>query len=784
MKFSENWLRTFIDPPMASDALAGVLMMSGLDVDMVEPAAPMFDGVIAAEVVGIVKHPSADRLQVCSVNTGSDTVTVVCGAPNVAVGMRVALAVVGAKLPGLEIRQAKVRGVESGGMLCSAKELGIADDASGLIALPADATLGADVRKVLDLDDQLITIKPTPNRGDCLSLLGIAREVAAMTGCAMKPLPIAAVDEQISDRVAIELEASEDCPRYTARIVRGVNAAAKSPRWLVQRLERSGLRSISAVVDVTNYVMLEFGQPLHAFDYSCVEGGIRVRAGRPGETLKVLNGQDVKLDASCLVVADQKKALALAGIMGGAGSGVGDSTADVLLESAYFAPAAIAGKARALGFASDSSYRFERGVDFAGVARALDRATQLIQDICGGRAGPLCAAQAVLPPRPQVRLRRARAERILGIALSEPDVAEIFRRLGYEFAVRGDEFLVTPPSYRFDLAIEEDLIEEVARVRGYDHIPEGKPRGPAVVLPALETRLTSRIARARMVARDYQEIISYSFIDKNWEEDFCANTAPILLANPIAAQHSAMRSGLIGSLVDCLKLNLSRQQERVRIFEIGCCYERQAGGYVQRKMVGGLAYGGAVAEQWGGAKRRVDFYDVKSDIESLLRGRDVRFQSLQVQSLHPGRAASVIVDGHLAGTLGQLHPALQQKYEIPYEPICFEINLEKILDSDVFQFKDFSRQPMVRRDIAVEVNERVSTEAMISAMRKVAAPLVCDLAPFDVYRGKGIDSDKKSVAFRVLLQDTSRTLTDAEVEAEIGRLVQVLQEEFQAKLRK
>ena len=784
MKFSENWLRTFVDPPITSAALADVIMMCGLDVEVVEPAAPAFERVIAAEVLEVSKHPAADRLQVCRVNTGNEVITVVCGAPNVAVGLRVALAQVGAKLPGIEIRQAKVRGIESSGMLCSAKELGISDDASGLLVLPADVPLGGDIRKILDLDDQLITIKPTPNRGDCLSILGVAREVAAMTGSVLKPLTVGAVHQEIDDRIAIALEAGEGCSRYSARIVRGVNAKAPTPRWMVQRLERSGLRSISAVVDVTNYVMLELGQPLHAFDHARIAGGIRVRPGRDGEVLKVLNGQEVKLDPSCLVIADQDKALALAGIMGGADSGVTDQTQDVLLESAFFAPAAIAGKARVLGFGSDSSYRFERGVDFAATGRALDRATQLILDICGGHAGPLCEVMGMLPARPPVRLRRARAERILGVPLAATEVAEIFGLLGYAFAQQGDEFLVTPPAYRFDIAIEEDLIEEVARVRGYDRIPEGKPRGGAVILPAVETRLSDRLIRARMVVRDYQEIVSYSFVDQAWERDFAGIESPLLLANPIAAQMSAMRSNLLGSLVDCLKLNLARQQERVRLFEIGCCYERAAGGYAQRKMLGGIAYGGAVGEQWGSEKRRVDFYDVKSDIESLLTGRTLRFEPLQRLALHPGRAASILIDGVAVGSLGELHPQLQQKYDLPFAPIAFEINLDALSARELPAYREFSRQPMVRRDLAVEVAEAASVDAMLDALKKAASGLVCDLAPFDVYRGKGIDSDKKSVAFRVLLQDTSKTLTDAQVEAEIGHMVQALQEEFQARLRK
>ena len=785
MKFSESWLRTFVDPPLDGAALADTLMMSGLDVEAVEPAAPAFNGVVVAAVLSVEKHPDADRLNVCQVDAGDGApLTVVCGAPNVAAGLRVPLARVGAKLPGGEIRKAKVRGVESSGMLCSAKELGIAEDAAGLLVLEADAPLGADIRAIFDLDDRLITIKPTPNRGDCLSLLGVAREVAAMTGSPLKPLAVAAPAEAIADRLEITLEDATRCPLYSARVVRGVDAAAPSPRWLVQRLERSGLRSISAIVDVTNYVMLELGQPLHAFDLSCIEGGIRVRGGRAGEKLAVLNGEDVELNSELLVIADDRKPLALAGIMGGAASGVTAGTRDILLESAFFTPAAIAGKARTLGFASDSSYRFERGVDFAGAARALARATELVVALCGGRAGPVCEQRATLPVRPPVRMRRARAERLLGVALESAAVADIFKRLGYAFREQDESFEVTPPSYRFDLAIEEDLIEEVARIRGYDRIPEGRPQGGAVMLPAAETRLAPRLLRGRLVGRDYQEVVTYSFVERGWEADFCGVDAPVALANPIAAHLSVMRSSLVGSLVDCLKLNLSRQQERVRLFEIGCCYLRDGAGYGQRRMVGGLAYGGAVAEQWGADKRRVDFYDVKGDVEALLTGYLLRFAPAALPALHPGRAAAVSVGNEVVGHLGELHPRLVQKYDLPSAPIVFELNLDKLGDRNLAQFIDFSRQPIVRRDLAVEVGEGVAVASMLASLRKAASGLVCDLAPFDVYRGKGIDSDKKSIAFRVSMQDTSRTLTDADVDREMERLIQALQEEFQAKLRK
>ena len=784
MKFSENRLRTFVNPPLASRELADALTMSGVEVELVEPVAPAFDKVVVAEVLEVQKHPGADHLTVCRVNAGGAPLQVVCGAPNVRAGTRAPLAQVGATLPGIEIKQANVRGVESSGMLCSAKELGIAEDASGLLLLPADAPIGADIRKYLELNDQLFTIKPTPNRGDCLNVFGVAREIAAITGSVLMPAEIPAVSPATADRIDITLEDETACPLYCGRILRGVNARATTPRWMVQRLERSELRSISAIVDITNYVMLELGQPLHAFDFARIDGGIRVRFGRASEKLKLLNEQEIPLAADLLVIADSKQPLALAGIMGGLDSAVRLDTRDVLLESAFFDPAAIAGKSRMLGFGSDSAYRFERGVDFAGTLRAMERATQFVLEICGGRAGPVIEARAALPERKPVRLRRARAQRLLGIDLSNQQIAGVLRRLGFAFETHGDEFAVRPPSYRFDLTAEEDLIEEVARIHGYDRIPAKLPSAPAAMLPATETRVSVKALRALMVARDYQEIVSYSFVDRQWEIDFCANRDPVTLINPIAAHLNVMRSCLLGSLVDSLKLNLSRQQERVRLFEIGRCFERAGSGYSQVTMLGGLAYGGAVAEQWDTPKRPVDFYDVKSDLESLVWAQTVRFEATQHPALHPGRAAKLVLEGVPAGWLGELHPRLQQKYYLPFAPMVFELNLEVIRGRKLVDYQEFSRLPTVRRDLAVEVAETVSAQAMLDAMKRRAPSIVSEVALFDVYRGKGIDSDKKSVAFRVLLQDTRKTLTDAEVEAAIQQFLQVLQEDFQAKLRK
>ncbi len=784
MKFSENWLRTFVDPPLASRALGEALTMAGVEVELIEPVAPPFDKVVVAEVIDVQKHPAADRLTVCRVNAGGAPVQVVCGAPNVRAGIRVPLALVGARLPAVAIERAMVRGVESNGMLCSGRELGIADGASGLLVLPADAPIGLEVRKFLDLDDQLLTIKPTPNRGDCLSVSGFAREVAAITGAALRPVDTTAVPATAPDRIEITLEDKRACPRYCGRVMRGIDARAATPRWMAQRLERSGLRSISAIVDVTNYVMLELGQPLHAFDFARIDGGIRVRRGRHGEKLRLLNEQEVAINSDLLVIADDRKPLALAGVMGGIDSAVTLDTQDVLLESAFFDPVVVAGGSRAPGLASDSSYRFERGVDFAATSQAMERATRLVLEICGGKAGPLCEAKAALPERKPVRLREARAQRLLGIEIDARQTADTLRRLGLAFEAHGDEIAVTPPSYRFDLAIEEDLIEEVARVYGYDKIPAHPPVAPAAMLPAMETRISADALRGLLIAREYQEIVSYSFVDRQWEADFCGNDEPVALANPIAAHMSVMRSSLVGSLVGCLRLNLDRQQERVRIFEIGRCFARAGSEYTQVTAIGGLAYGEAVAEQWGIGKRRVDFYDVKSDLASLLGAQSCRFSAFQHPSLHPGRAAQLTVEGVNAGWLGELHPWLRQKYDLPFAPMVFELNFEMISTRKLTRFRDFSRVPQVRRDLAVEVTESVSAQAMLDALKKRAPGIVFDVALFDVYRGKGIDSDKKSVAFRVLMQDTRKTLTDNEAEAAIQQLLQVLQQDFQANLRK
>ena len=784
MKFSEHWLRAFVDPPLSTRALADALAMGGLDVESVEPVAPAFDRVVVGEVLAVEPHPGADRLSVCKVNVGVAPLTIVCGAPDVRTGSRAAVALAGAKLPGIEIGIAKVRGVESHGMLCSARELGLSEDAAGLIELPSDAAVGADVRAVLDLDDTLITVKPTPNRGDCLSLAGIAREVAAITRAPLTELRVAAVGATLRDELPIKLVEPRACPRYCGRLIRGVNANAATPRWMAERLTRSGLRSISAIVDITNYVMLELGQPLHAFDASRLDGAICARFAQAGERLLLLNGESRELEADFLVIADERKPLALAGIMGGAESAVTGATVDVFLESAFFDPDVIAGKSRRLGFGSDSSFRFERGVDFAGPRQALERAARLVLDVCGGAAGPVAEACERLPERAPVHLRRGRAERVLGIALKAESVPETFQRLGFSCASSAEGFTIIPPSFRFDIAIEEDLIEEVARIYGYENLPATAPRAPAVMLPAPEATKDAAAVRQLLAARDYQEIVTYSFVERGWEEDFCAATDPVALANPIASHLSVMRSSLIGSLVDCVTFNVSRQQARVRVFEIARCFIGSADGVAAQPMrVGGIAYGSVVPEQWGIARRECDFHDVKSDVEALLGTRPARFEAAPHPAFHPGRSARVVRAGEDIGWIGELHPRWQRKYDLPGAPVMFELDLAAVLSGSIPAPIEVSRFPAVRRDLSAEFDESLTHDEILGGLWQAAPPIVSDIMLFDVFRGTGVGKGKKSLAFRVLLQDTEKTLTDGDVDSAVSKLRHVLQQRFRAKLR-
>jgi phenylalanyl-tRNA synthetase beta chain len=776
MQFSESWLRSFVNPSLSSEELSHLLTMAGLEVEEMTSVAPAFEKVVVGQVLTKDKHPDADRLNVLTVNVGqAEPLTIVCGAGNVTVGMKAPCALVGAKLPGIEIKQAKVRGIASFGMMCSEKELGLAEESAGLMVLAADAVVGQSIREHLDLDDHLITLKLTPNRSDCLSLNGIAREVAALTGAPMQAVPRAPIKQTNSQGRKVKLTASAACPRYSGRVISGVNAKATTPAWMVQRLQRCGLRSISALVDVTNYVLLELGQPLHAFDLNKLNGEIEVRFARAGESLKLLNEQVVDLKDDMLVIADGKSPVALAGVMGGADSAVGDATTDIFLESAFFAPSVIVGKSRLLGFSSDSSYRFERGVDFAATLDALDRATQLILDICGGQAGAVTEEQGELPVRHPVKLRTSRVLRVLGVALKADEIAKILSRLGMVFQQKGEEFSVTPPSYRFDIAIEEDLIEEVARVYGYEKIQPSPIQARMSILPLVESQRPLAKLRRSMVLRDYQETINYAFVEAEWERDLCANNAPIALKNPIASQMSVMRSSLLGGLLAALRTNLARKQPRVRLFEIGGCFAAESGSYTQNERLAGLAYGGALSEQWGSPARAVDFFDVKGDVEALFVPRSLSFQAAPHPASHPGRSARILLDGRAIGWIGELHPQRQQQYDLPQSVVWFEVELAALTQDAVPRLADISRFPPVRRDVAVLVDENVTVQSLLDAMRAENAPNVVELAVFDVYRGKGVEQSKKSLAFRVLLQDTQKTLTDNEIEENVARLVAALQ---------
>jgi phenylalanyl-tRNA synthetase beta chain len=790
MKFSESWLRTLVAPELSSEELSHLLTMAGLEVEELDPVAPQFNDVVVAHVLEVTKHPDADRLNICKVDTGRGEPTIiVCGAPNVAVGLRVPCALPGARLPGdFVIKIAKVRGIESSGMLCSAKELGIAEEASGLLILPVDAPVGQSIRQYLDLDDNLFTLKLTPNRADCLSLTGVAREVGAIADAPVKFVDVPEVAATIADQRQVILDAPADCPLYCGRIIQGVDAKAPTPEWMKRRLERSGIRAISALVDVTNYVMLELGQPLHAFDNAKLSGAVHARMARPGEKLLLLNEQTINIDSDILVIADDLKVLTMAGIMGGEESGVTLKTTELLLESAFFAPKAVAGRARRYGFSSDASHRFERGVDFGGARRAIERTTRLILDICGGAAGPVVEASAEKPARKPVRLRTDRAAKVLGMGITAEQIAKLFSGLGLSFTRDGDDFLVQPPTWRFDIEIEEDLIEEIARLYGYDNIPSPAPRGPLAMLVQPEAQRPQAQVRQLLVDRGYQEVINFAFVEEAWEADFAANTNLIRLANPIASQMAVMRSTLFGGLISNLRTNLNRKQSRVRLFETGRTFHRDAKGcpvegFHQPRKLAGLAYGGALPEGWSDGGRKVDFFDVKGDLEALLAPAKLRFEKLLHPALHPGRAAKVLLDDREIGSVGELHPEWVQKYDLPLAPVVFELDFDAVKAASVPSYIEVSKFQVVIRDLAVVVDQGIALQAILDGLKGQLPALVNDVQLFDVYVGKGVAENKKSLALRIVMQDTQRTLLDSEVDAAMQQLVSCLERAFGAQLR-
>ena len=783
MKFSESWLRSIVDPALSSEALAHLLTMAGLEVEEREPVAPAFDRVVVGEITHIDPHPQADRLRVCSVNVGAETLRIVCGAPNARAGMKVACALVGARLPQLSIGKAAVRGVESQGMLCSAGELGLAGGEDGLLDLGNDASVGVDVRSQLELDDFVLTLKLTPNRGDCLSIRGLAREVAALTDAPAKWPELRAVAARISERRDIHLQAGDACPVYCGRAIAGLDVTAQTPPWIVRRLERSGVRPISAVVDITNYVMLELGQPLHAFDLERLDGAVRVRFAQAGERLTLLNGKEVELLALHLVIADDRVPLALAGVMGGEPSSVTGHTRAGFLESAFFAPHVVAHGARALEIASDASHRFERGVDFSISRAAIERATELVLEICGGDPGPVTEARGELPPRPPIRLRSARVKLLLGIDIGAPETGAALRRLGLGVEGEDDGYRVTAPSHRFDLTIEEDLIEEVARVHGYDAIAPTLPAAALPMMPIAETRLRLHDLKQALVDRDYYEVINFSFVDRQLEADFAGREDPVALANPIAGQMSVMRSTLLGSLVECIRSNVARKQDRVRVFEAAACFERAADGFRQTDRVAGLCFGPAAPGQWGMQERTIDFFDVRGDLEAMFGAHRLHLTAEAHPAFHPGQCARVHIDDKPAGWIGTLHPRWTQKYELPSAPVGFELDIDAITQLPMPRALPISRFPPVRRDLALVVDEDVRVRDLMQTILAGGGPLLAEAALFDIYRGPGVPEGKKSLAFRVLLQDTEKTLTDADVEEVTQRIVSLLQKNHRATLR-
>ncbi|GAB2522147.1 phenylalanine--tRNA ligase subunit beta [Lysobacter humi (ex Lee et al. 2017)] len=792
MKFSENWLRQHVPNGASRDELAATLTAIGLEVEEVTPLGESLDGVVVGRIIAAERHPEADRLQVCRVDIGrGEPVQIVCGAPNAREGLLAPLATVGSALPGgVEIRAAKLRGVESHGMLCSAKELGIDADASGLLELPGDAPVGARLSQYLALPDASIEIKLTPNRADCFSVRGIAFDVAAATGAQVAPLETPAVAPEGVSEIGVTLDAGADAPRYCGRVIEGVDGTRATPAWMAERLRRSGIRPVSFLVDVTQYVMIELGQPMHAFDRAALRGPIGVRHARGGEALKLLDGRDVALDPQFLVVTDADRAVALAGIMGGFETRVTEATRDVFLESAHFAPSAIIGRGRRLGLHTDASHRFERGVDPELPRQAIEYATRLILDIAGGRPGPVVEASLDehLPAPQPIRLRRERLARVLGLRVADAEVERILGALGLRVEAADAGWSVTPPTRRFDLAIEEDLIEEVARIHGYDAIPATLPAGVVPLAPSAEGTVEPALLRQRMTARDYLEAINYAFIDAAWLAAWSMEDGAVALANPLSAELAVMRTSLLPGLVAAVGRNVARQQARVRLFEVGNVFHRAAvDGEAPRhtRRIAGVACGPVGVEEWGTRARPVGFHDVKGDLESLavLAGARLEFVPSRRAWAHPGRSADVQVDGQVVGWIGQLHPRLQQALQLDADVIAFEVDLDAVQVRALPRAQALSRYPSVRRDLAFVVSEHTAWSTLEAAVRAAAGEALRDLVLFDVYQGKGVETGFKSVAMGLILQEKTRTLTDRDVDAVVGDVVAALQREHGATIR-
>ena len=818
MQFSESWLRHYVNPSLDSNALGHAMTMAGLEVEEQHSVAPPFTKIVIAQILSAEQHPDADRLRVCKVDAGTgQELQIVCGAPNARAGIKIPCAMVGAELPPAEaggkpfmIKVGKLRGVESQGMLCSGRELGLGDDHEGILELPADAPVGEDIRQYLNLDDQIFVIKLTPNKADCLSLMGMAREVSAITGaalCAPKWTPPAV---RIEDKLKVTVENAELCGRFAGRVIRGVNSKAKTPDWIIQRLCNAGQRSISPLVDLSNYVMLEMGQPTHVFDIDKLQGDITVRWAKAGETLELLNGQTVTLQGpdsagklqDAGVVADQSGPVALAGIMGGNHCAVTDDTKNIYVESAYWQPSAIQGRARRFNFSTDAAHRFERGVDPQNTANCLEYLTALIIEVCGGQVGPVDDQVLNIPERKPVKMRLARAEKVIGIPLTQEVVADVFERLGFEFKQEGDVFVVTPPSYRFDIEIEEDLIEEVARMYGFENIPDVPPVSSLKMSAKAEAKRGVHLLRQRLALQGYQEAVNFGFTDLESEQRLAAATEKDLIAvlNPIASQYGVMRSNLWGGLLGNLKSNLNRGAGRVRLFETGRVFKRDAtvqeeagkvAGFHQPQQVGGLAYGSFVPEQWASADRSVDFFDVKGDLERVLDPLYFTTEAAVHPALHPGRSARIQLVTSTGkqniGWIGELHPGLQQAYELPQAPVLFEMDLEAVRTLGIPQPEELSKFPAVQRDLAVVVKQAVSAQTLLDAMNAKKQNFVKAIELFDEFKPKAGSSsmadDEKSLAFRVTLLNPQETLQDAQIEAVMTVLLSSLEKNCAARLR-
>jgi phenylalanyl-tRNA synthetase beta chain len=792
MQFPESWLRDFCNPPLTTQQLADTLTMGGLEVEELRPVAPPFDNVVVGQIKEAAQHPNADRLRVCQVDVGQGRLlNIVCGAPNARVGIKVPCALVGAELPPgddgkpFEIKLGKLRGVESQGMLCSARELKLSEDHGGLLELGPEAPVGKNVREVLALDDHVFTLKLTPNLAHALSVYGVARELSALTGAPLKQPKFEAVQPRNDAKLHVKVSAPDLCGRFSGRVVRNVDTKAKTPRWMVDRLARCGQRSVTALVDISNYVMFEFGRPSHIFDYDKIHGALDVRWGKPGEQLKLLNGNTVTVDDKVGVIADDNEVESLAGIMGGDATAVSDDTRNVYVEAAFWWPEAIQGRSRRFNFSTDAGHRFERGVDPGQTVDHIEHITRLIIDICGGEAGPMDDQQVKMPERQPVAMRVARAAKVVGMPLAEAQCLGAFERLGLPAQAKGGVVTVTPPLYRFDLTLEEDLIEEVTRIVGYAKLPTTPPLAPITARLRPESQRSRFTIRRELAALGYLETINFSFVEESWERDLAANTDPIRLLNPIASQMSVMRSTLVGSLLQVLKFNLDRKAERVRVFEIGRVYMRDASvrttdstvrGIRQPMRVAGLAYGDADGLQWSRKNRGVGFFDVKGDVEALLAPGKAQFKPSTHPAMHPGRCASVWLEGSEIGIVGELHPRWRQQWEFAQPPVLFELDLEAVAQRRVPAFEPVPKFQLAQRDIALIVADSVTHDAVVEAVNAAATGgLLREAFLFDVYKPKqasaGLEADEKSFAVRLTLGSADATLTDEQIDAAVKAIV-------------